>query len=271
VGIFYARPTDYNLDFGRIELVDETTPDGTGQVYEPEMAREQTSLGMSLAASFNEQLYLGAGMEWRRSSIREEISDIRAEGDADAVRFSAGAILQVRQWHMGFSVQSRYKASAEVTYNAGDPLVRIDGPDEGRRPSDFYELSSAQFSFASHEPITLRFGIATPDVFGRLRLSADAEHKDFASTDDPIERWQFYGGGTFKLVSNVHLGFGAFTFRKDYSAYIEGPDSEVFLTAGGSVEFSQFRFSASFMDSDLLTADFVGQQFFNFAIGFVIP
>lgn len=271
LGIFYARPTDYNVDFGRIELVDETTPDGTGQVYEPEMAREQTSIGMSLAASFNEQLYLGAGMEWRRSSIREEISDIRAAGDADAVRFSAGAILQVRQWHMGFSVQSRYKASAEVTYNAGDSLVRIDGPDEGRRPSDLYKVSSAQFSFASHEPITLRVGIATPDVFGRLRLSADAEYKDFASTDDPIESWQFYGGGNFKLVSNVHLGFGAFTFRKDYSAYIEGPDSETFLTVGGSVELSQFRFSASFMDSDLFTKDFVGQKFANFAIGFVIP
>jgi hypothetical protein len=67
------------------------------------------------------------------------------------------------------------------------------------------------------------------------------------------------------------LGFGAFTFRKDYSAYIEGPDSETFLTVGGSVELSQFRFSASFMDGDLLTQDFVGQQFIDFAIGFVIP
>jgi hypothetical protein len=235
------------------------------------MAREQTSLGMSLAASFGEQLCLGAGVEWRRSSIREEISDIHAEGDADAVRFSLGAILQVRQWHLGISAQSRYKASAEVTYDDSVPLIRTDVPSEGRRPADFYRVSSARFSFSYHEPITIRFGLATPYVFGRLRFSADAENKDFASTDDPIEPWQFYGGGNLKLTSNVHLGFGAFTFRKDYSAYIEGPDSEVFLTAGGSLEFSQFRFSGSFMDGDLLTENFAGQRFINFAVSFVVP
>jgi hypothetical protein len=122
LGIFYARPTDYNLDFGRLEFVDETTPDGTGQVYEPEMTREQTSLGVSLAASFGEQLHLGGGVEWRRSSIQDEISSIRSEGDADAVRFSLGAILKIRQWHLGAAAQTKYKASGNITYKDKAPF-----------------------------------------------------------------------------------------------------------------------------------------------------
>lgn len=269
IGAFYARPTDYDLDVGPLAIVDENDPDGYGESVDPLLKREQTSLGVSLAASFGEQLYLGGGMEWRRSSVRERIIDVRAEGDADAVRFSVGAILQVRQWHAGISAQSKYNASGEVTYGSA-PLTRIDVPSEGRRPQDFYKVDPAKFPFTYQEPITVRFGVTTPYAFGRLRLSADAEYKDFNSTV-PIERWQFYSGGAFKLISNVHLGFGAFTFRKDYSAYIDGPDSETFLTVGGSLELSQFRFSASFMDSDLFTKDFVGQKFANFAISFVIP
>lgn len=265
LGIFYARPTDYNLDFGRIELVDETTPDGTGQVYEPEMAREQTSLGMSLATSFGEQLYFGGSVEWRRSSIQDELSSINSEGDADAVRFSVGAILQARQWHVGISVQTKYEASGYLKFKSGPAFLRVD-PSRGN--NGFLRLSPVKFS--NEDPATIRLGLATPYAFGRLRFNADAEYKDF-NNDEPIERWQFYGGGTFKLVSNVHLGFGAFTFRKDYSAYIEGPKSETFWTIGASVEISQLRFSGSFMDGDLLSKDFVGQQFINFAISFVIP
>jgi hypothetical protein len=269
VGIFYARPTDYNLDFGRIELVDETTPDGTGQVYEPEMAREQTSLGLTLATSLGEPLYLGGGVEWRRSSIQDEIISIRSEGDADAVRFSLGAILKIRQWHLGVAAQTKYKASGDITYKDKAPLeIRID-PDPSRGgPFELTPLITSRFS--NEDPATIRFGVATPYTFGRLRLSADAEYKDFESTV-PIERWQFYGGGSVKLTPNFNLGFGAFTFRKDYSAYIEGPDSEFFWTVGGSVELSQFRFSGSFMDGDLFTQNFAGQRFINFAVSFIVP
>jgi hypothetical protein len=268
LGIFYAQPTDYNLDFGRIELVDETTPDGTGQVFEPEMAREQTSLGLTLATALGEPLYLGGGVEWRRSSIQDEISSIHSEGNANAVRFSLGAILKVRQWHIGVTAQTKYKASGDITFKDNTPLeVRLD-PDPSRAGFELTSLISSRFS--NEDPATLRLGVATPYAFGRLRFSADAEYKDFEGTV-PIERWQFYGGGSVKLTPNFNLGLGAFTFRKDYSAYIEGPDSETFWTVGGSLELAQFRFSGSFMDSNLLTEDFVGQRFINFAVSFVVP
>ncbi len=271
LGIFYARPTDYNLDVGPLAIVDENEPDGYGEFVDPLINREQTSLGVSLAASFGERLHLGGGMEWRRSSVRERIINARAEGDADAVRFSIGTIFQISQWHLGIVAQSKYKATGDVSLKDNGPLVRIDVPSEQRGNNQLiYSASSEKFPFSNEEPATIRFGVATPYAFGRLRFSTDAEYKDFESTV-PIERWQFYGGGSVKLTSNFNLGFGAFTFRKDYSAYIEGPDSETFLTVGGSVELSQFRFSASFMDSDLLTEDFVGQRFINFAVSFVVP
>jgi hypothetical protein len=143
-------------------------------------------------------------------------------------------------------------------------------PDQMGNNQRLILTSSDNFRFSNEEPATIRLGLATPYAFGRLRLSADAEYKDFTS-EIPIERWQFYSGGLFKLTPNFDLGFGAFTFARDYSAFIEGPQSETFLTVGASVKFASLRLSASFMDSDLLTKDFVGQQFFNFAVGYGIP
>ncbi len=271
IGAFYAQPTNYDIQFEPISIRTVEHPEGTGEFLEASLERRQISLGLALATSWGEHFHLGGGVEWRRSSVSDRLSISVAEGHADGVRLSIGTIFQISQWYLGIVAQSKYKATGDASLKDNAPLVRIDVPPEQRGNYELINPASAEeFPFSNEEPAAIRFGVATPYAFGRLRFSADAEYKDFESTV-PIERWQFYGGGSVKLTSNFNLGLGAFTFRKDYSAYIEGPDSEIFWTVGGSLEFSQFRFSGSFMDSDLLTEDFVGQQFFNFAIGFVIP
>jgi hypothetical protein len=270
VGAFYTRPTNYDLEVGGLEIVDENDPAGTGDFVDALIKREQTSLGLTLATAFGEQLYIGGSLEWRRSSIQEEIIRTRAEGDADGARFSLGAIIQVSQWSFGVAAQSKYEASGDITFKNTAPLVGVDIPPGQRGNNAFYPVRADEFPFDYEEPAAIRFGVATPHAFGRVSLSADAEYKDFDS-EAPIEPWQFYGGGNLLLTSNLQLGFGAFTFRKDYSAFIDGPESETFWTVGGVLELSQFRFSGSFMDSDLFSQDFVGQQFINFAISYVIP
>ncbi len=271
IGAYYARPSNYNIDLGRITFTTVINPDGIAVSDELDSRREHLSLGLTLATSLGDHVTLGGGAEWRRASIQEEFFSMRAEGDAEAVRFSAGAIFRISQWCLGIAAQSKYKATGDISLKNDVPFVLIDvPPGQVGNNQSIYQLSSEKFPFSNEDPATIRFGAVSPYAFGRLRFSADAEFKDFKS-DEPIERWQFYGGGTFKLVSGVHLGFGAFTFRKDYSAYIEGPKSETFWTVGATVEISQFRFSGSFMDGDLFSKDFAGQKFANCAIGFVIP
>lgn len=267
IGAFYARPTDYNLDLGRLEVTDENNPDGTGEFFQPRFERKQISLGLSLATSFGEQLSLGGSVEWRRSSFRDEINQMITAGDAETTRFTVGAILRIKAWRAGISAQTKHNASGDATVKNNPLLVNIDpDPSAGGRINI---LLPSAFRFSHEEPATIRFGLATPHAFGRLRLNADVEYTDF-NEDVPIARWQFYGGGTFQLAPNLHLGFGAFTFAKDYSAYIQGPESEIFWTAGGALELAKFRFSVSFMDGDLLTQNFSGQRFLNFAIGYAI-
>ncbi len=264
VGAFYTRPTNYNLERGRFLSTGENHPDETGEFVEPVSRREQTSLGMAFATAVAKNFSFGGGLEWRRSRFHDQILRLYTKGQAEAVRFSIGAILQIRDWNMGISAQGKYNAAGDGEFTPiSDILDTL-----GQRIR--YDPLPLPFQFSIEEPASIRLGIATPYAFDRLRLSADAEYKDFNS-EDPIERWQFYGGGMVKLMSNVDLSFGAFTFRKDYSAYIEGPKSEIFWTVGASVEISQFRFSGSFMDGDLLTEGFVGQRFINFAVGFVVP
>ncbi len=264
IGAFYARPTHYtqsesiaflNADF-----------ENTGEFLKASFKRYQTSLGLVLAAPLGEQFHLGGGVEWHRSGFRDEINQASAEGDAEAVRFTAGAILRIKDWSAGIAAQTKYKASDDFTFKNNSLLVNID-PDPSA--GGFNLLMPSAFQFSYEEPATIRFGVATPNAFGRLRLNADVEYKDFSS-NIPIERWQFYGGGNFQLAPNVHLGFGAFTFAKDHSAYIADPESEIFWSVGGAIALAPFRFSASFMDSDLLTKNFAGQQFLNFAVGYAI-
>jgi hypothetical protein len=245
-------------------------PEGTGETFAPVLKREQTSLGLALATPLGKRFNFGGGVEWRRANIRDEVHGSFSEGEAEAVRFSAGAILQIEEWNIGISAQTEYKASGDITFNAPPLLTNIDLDPDLRGNNGFLIISPAPFRFSLQDPASIRFGIATPYAFGRLRLSVDAEYKDFTS-GVPIERWQFYGGGIFKLFSNVDLGFGVFTFAKDYSAFVDGPESEIFWTVGGAVELAQLRFSATFMDGDLLTEDFKGQRFFSLAIGYVIP
>jgi hypothetical protein len=272
LGVYYARPTHYDLDFPRIPILTIDHPEGTGEFIDAASRREQFSLGLSLALPLRERFSLGGGVEWQRASLRDEIWHTVAEGDGDAVRFAIGAILQVNDWNMGIAAQTNSKVSGDVTFEDSEPLVQIDPQVDPVRNNNNARLIARpeQFGFSHEEPATIRFGLATPYVFGRLRLSADAEYKDFNS-EYPIERWQFYGGGIFRLASNVDLGFGAFTFAKDYSAYIDGSESETFWTVGVAIELAQFRLSASFMDGDLFTQNFSGQQFVNFAVSFVVP
>ena len=102
-----------------------------------------------------------------------------------------------------------------------------------------------------------------------LRRSADAEYLDF-DQDRPITRWQFYGGGTVQVTSSLQLGVGCFTFRKDYGDFIDGPQTEIFLTAGGTLTIAALRLTASYMDGDLLNQDFQGQRFLNLALGYAL-
>ena len=270
VGAFYTRPTSYDLEVGTLAITDENDPTGTGEFVDPVLQREQTSVGLNLAAALGEQLYLGGSLEWRRSSVQEEIIRMRAEGDADGVRFSLGAIFQVSQWRFGVAAQSKYEVSGDIALENIAPLVRFEVPPGQRGNNAFYPVRIDEVPFDYAEPASIRFGVATPHAFGRLSLSADAEYKDYDSTA-PIERWQFYGGGNLLLTSNLQMGLGAFTFRKDYSAFIDGPASETFWTVGTVVELAQFRFSGSFMDSALFSQNSAGQQFINFAISYVIP
>jgi hypothetical protein len=268
VGAYYARPTHYDLEMGPIAIATVDHPEGTGETFAPILKREQTSLGLALAAPLGKHFYFGGGVEWRRANIRDEIYTSFTEGDAEAVRFSAGAILQIDEWNIGISAQTKYKASGDITFNT--PLsTNIDLDPDLRGNNNFLIIRPEPFRFSIQDPASIRFGIATPYAFGRLRLSVDAEYKDF-NDDAPIERWQVYGGGAFDLFSNVHLGFGLFTFAKDYSAFIDGPESETFLTLGGSIELAQLRLSASFMDGDILNQDFKGQRIINFAVGYMM-
>jgi hypothetical protein len=268
VGAYYAQPSGYDLETEPISITSIDHPDGTGEFLFTSFQRKQTSIGLVLATSLGERFDLGSGVEWRRSNARDELNQIVLEGSAEALRFSVGAILKLWEWQGGISAQTKYKASGDFIAQNSQPIIRVDSPEQYGNNARL-EVSAEKFPFYNEEPATIRFGLATPMAFGRLRFNADAEYTDFES-DVPIERWQFYGGGSLKLAPNLNLGFGAFTFAKDYSAYIEGPDSEIFWTVGASIEWASLRFSANFMDSDLLTKDFVGQQFFNFAIGYAI-
>jgi hypothetical protein len=226
------------------------------------MKREQISMGLVLASALGKQFYFGGGVEWRSSGLRERFTRVRTQDDAQAVRFSAGAILNVLDWHIGISGQTRYQAIDNERFQSRRRnFFNSFGP--------FDETSASSISFVEAEPATARLGIATPYVFGRLRFSADAEYKNFGE-EAPIAPWQFYGGGTFKLASNAYLSFGGFTSAKDYSNYLDYLD-DAYLTAGGMIELAQFRLSASLMNSQLLAKNFAKQQFVNFAISYVIP
>ncbi|MCG3118231.1 MAG: hypothetical protein ALAOOOJD_00394 [bacterium] len=270
LGAFYARPTRYKIEPGLVGITTEDNPEGSGEFVDPLMKREQTSIGLALATAVGEKILLGGGVEWRRSSLRENVLNTTGAGDDDAVRFSAGAIMQVSNWHIGLAAQTKYKASGGVNFTPALPLVNITIPSDQLGNQRPIVVRAEGFRFSAEEPATIRLGLMTPDIFDRLHFSADAEYKSFAK-NAPIKRWQFYGGGNVALTPGLHWSFGVFTFTKDYSAFIEGPHSEIFWTTGGTLEISRWRFSASFMDSDLLTKDFVGQQFVSLAVGYVIP
>lgn len=262
VGMYYAQPARENFDevtTSRIEQIIWGQPHNRHHFESPVLKREQTSLGLVLATVLGNQLYLGGGVEWRSSGVRERFFRLRTQADAEAVRFSAGAIIKVLDWRIGISGQTRYEAIGNGSYQtpARDFFNSFD---------PFDEAPAGSGSFVEIEPATMRLGVATPYALGRLRFNADAEYKNF-DNEAPLASWQFYGGGTLKLVSNAYLSFGGFSSTKDYSNYLD----DAYLTAGGIIELAQFRLSASFIDSALLAQNIAGQQFVNFALSYVIP
>ena len=196
IGVYYAQPARYNDDEVEVELVESTRRERRHHRHHVEsrvMKREQISLGMALASVLGKQFYLGGGVEWRSSVLRERFFRMRTPDDAAAVRFSAGAILNVWDWRIGISGQTKYHAlDLEKDYTPGRLFFEFD------------ETPASSASFVEAEAATMRLGIATPYVLGRLRFNADAEYKNFAH-EAFIAPWQFYGGGTFKLAANVYL------------------------------------------------------------------
>ena len=262
IGMYYAQPARYNDDEVEVEFVESLNWERRHHRHHVEsrvIKREQISVGLVLASVLGKQFYFGGGVEWRSSGVRERFFHVRTQDDAAAVRFSAGAILNVWDWRIGISGQTRYQAIDNESYQSrGHKFFDSFDP--------FDETPASNISFVEAEPATMRLGIATPYVLGRLRFSADAEYKNF-DNELLVAPWQFYGGGTFKLASNVYLSFGGFSSAKDYSTYLD----DAYLTAGAMIELAQFRLSASFIDSALLAQNIAGQQFVNFAVSYVIP
>ncbi len=251
VGAYYFRPTDYELDFGEFVTATPNDPDGAGEVLESVFERRQYGLGINLARSMGTNWHLGIGMEWRRAEARDEVIGALAQGKADAVRLAIGSIVQVRDWRLGVSLQSQYKAAGEAVFTNG---------------SDF---DLEPFKFTTREPASVRAGFVSPLILKRLRVNGDFEYKDFKA-EEAIARRQFYGDATLQLTSFFQLAWGAFTFRKDYSNFVDGPVSETFLTCGGNLMFGHFNFTASFMEGDLLNQNFEGQKFLSLAVGYTL-
>lgn len=264
VGAFYMRPTEYALDFGEITLTTPEAPDGSGETVEPVFERKQFGFGLTVARSVK-SLHFGAGAEWRRAEVRDEVLGFFAKGKADAVRFTLGSVVRAGDWRFGLSLQSQYEAVGDARAN---DAIRISTAASKNARSIF--LISQNYGFTAREPATVRAGFAGPQFFQRLRVSGDVEYKSFGN-GEPIPRWQFYGGTTLQVASFLQLAAGSFTFRKDYSEFVDGPDSEVFLTFGGTLKLAAFRFSASFMEGDVLNENFEGQRFLNIAVGYVKP
>ncbi len=244
LGAFFFQPTNYEVDLGGIRTTMALASDRASSGDESQQQRNEIALGLAGATAVTPQLYLGGSVEWRRAHMRNDVAQAFVEGDDTGLRFSLGAVGLVKQWQFGLSAQSRYEATSA--------------------------LPAASSRFVREEPATIRLGLMTPAILQRLRLSADAEYKNFAD-DAPVKKWQFHGGGKLALLPGIQLGFGAFTFLKDYSAFIDGPESEIFLTSGATVQLSSFRVSVSYLDGDLLNKNFAGQRFLNLALGYTIP
>jgi len=275
VGAFYSEPVGYDTETNLLEgaRTERHHHHGARGRVESFSQREQINVGLALAASFGKHLHLGGGVEVLRSGLRERALRFHGRSETEAMRFSLGAVLQIRQWAVGLAARTPYYAAGEA-HDRGEWLHARDfvfGDEPFDNEAFFHHRNAAEISFAATEPTTLRIGVATPYAFGRLRLSADAEYKNFTHTTALIERSQFYGGGTIKLANSVYLGLGAFTFRNNFSAALENSQPEIFSTVGGLIELAQFRFTASFMDNELFPGNAAGQQVVNFAIGYVMP
>ncbi|MDZ7272552.1 MAG: hypothetical protein ONB48_01980 [candidate division KSB1 bacterium] len=249
LGLFYHRPTDYTLDFGAMHrgTLLQLAEAGEARALQ---SRQEDAIGVALATALSEHFHVGGSLQWRRATMTDEFAQARREGGDSAWRFAVGALWHYRGWQFGLATHSRYEAGGTVII----------------RPAGAY---GGEF-FRQEDPLTLRMGLSTPLLFQRLRLSAEAEFKDFEA-DIPIEKWQFYGGSTLRLSPRLEIGLGAFTFLKDYSAFVDGPESEIFLTGGVRLRLGDFRFTACWLEGDLLNQNFTGQRFVNLALGYALP
>ena len=247
VGAYFFQPTDYELDFGEFAAAGASARVNEESLF----ARRQLGFGINLARKMSATWQLGLGVEWRRAEVRDEVLGVLARGDAHDIRFALGGIVQVRDWQIGAALHSEYKAASDALFTYND------------------QRTSERMHFSAKEPASIRVGFVSPALWSRLRVSGDAEYKNFANSE-PIPRGQFYGGTTLKLSSQVELAAGVFTFRKDYSAFVDGPRSEVFLTGGGTLKFGGLHLTISYMEGDVLNENFEGQRFVNLAAGMVL-
>lgn len=247
VGAYFFQPADYEIDFGEIAAMGARAHMND----ESHFARRQLGFGINLARKMSATWQLGLSVEWRRADLRDEVLGVLAEGDARDVRFALGGIVRVSEWQFGAALHSEYKAASDAVFTLNE------------------QSTNARIRFSAKEPVNIRVGFVSPAVRGRLRVSGDAEYKKFES-NEPIPRWQFYAGTTLQVSSRVELATGAFTFRKDYAAFVDGPSSEVFLTGGGTLKLGVFRLSVCYLEGDVLNQNFEGQRFVNITAGVVL-
>ncbi|MGH7491200.1 MAG: hypothetical protein ACREOO_02270 [bacterium] len=270
LGAFYAQSLDYALDFGPIQVTTADHPEGTGEAYNLTKERRLEGLGLVLAYSFGQNLLTGAGVEWRRASIHEAFINTLATGHSSAPRFSAGAIFLWKGWQLGGAGQTGYRARNDLIVQTPErALTNTTPPDHGANRR-LVLAADEKFPIVAEEPAAFRLGFSSPDFFNRIQFSADAEYKDF-EMNAPIQRWQFYGGGAVQLSTWLEMGLGCFTFRKDYSAFVDGPSSEVFMTTGGTLKIAALRLTASYLDGGLFDDNATGQRFVNVALGYALP
>jgi len=260
-GLFYARPTDYRLELRPPEALESAVPF---------LQRQYATVGLGVAAEVTSQVRVGAEMEWRQAELQDDFSFYASSGHAHDWRFSAGVITAWRDWQFGLVARSSYLAHGEQSFEPALQATKLESQQTPAGSSQPEITSAASSSFSAEEPALLRLGLMTPPIAQRLRVSADAEFQNFDS-NAPILRWQFYTGAAMRISSALEWGWGCFTFRKDYSAFVDGPVSEIFLTTGATVQIAALRLTASYMNGDLFNSDFAGQQFVNVALGCGIP
>ena len=258
---YYYQPTNYRLELRGL---------AGSESGEPALQRKHSVVGLAFSAEIGKNLNVGGGVEWQQARLHGDFSFYTTSSKAEGWRLALGAIAAWKNWQFGLAARSRYEANGEQSFDLASSPPGLSLQPGAIGSLRAYPISQQSTALVVQEPATLRFGLAAPTIADRLRLSADAEYQDL-EPNTPIARWQFYAGGAMQVYPALELGLGCYTFRKDYAAYLDGPASELFLTAGGTLQIATLRLTVSYMDGDLLNEKFTGQRFLNLALGYALP